>query len=196
MAEALPETVLQQLFTEARSHKAWRVDALPADTFVRLYDLIRWGPTSNNSAPARFVFASTEKGKAEVLSAVHAGNLPKVAGAPAIVVICADEHHWQHWQRLSPHKDLAAIFADDPLGNRREAERNALLQAGYFILGVRALGLDVFPLTGFDRERLKHGTLLPTSWHPLMLCCLGKGDPDKLRPRAARLDFNEACRQV
>lgn len=193
MTEPLPSPALNQLFTAARSHKSWQFKPLPEQVLHQLYDLMRWGPTSNNSSPARLVFASTKEARAGIMEAINEGNRPKVADASVITIICADDEHWLNWQRLSPHKNLAALFEHDVASSRQEAERNCMLQSGYFIIAARALGLDVFPLTGFDGDKIRTSALIPQTWRPLLICCIGIGDPKGLRPRAQRLEFNDAC---
>lgn len=193
MTDPMPAPVLSQLFTAARSHKSWQPKALPDKILHELYSLMRWGPTSNNSSPARLAFVSTQEARADIMDAIHDGNRSKVAGASVITIICADDEHWRNWQRLSPHKNLAALFEHDLESSRQEAERNCMLQSGYFIIAARALGLDVFPLTGFDRDKIRTSALLPQTWRPLLVCCIGIGDPKSLRPRAQRLEFKDAC---
>ena len=49
-------------------------------------------------------------------------------------------------------------------------------------------------MCGFDRAKVDEIFFAGTSWRSNFLCNLGHGDPATLRPRAARLDFDEACR--
>jgi 3-hydroxypropanoate dehydrogenase len=94
---------------------------------------------------------------------------------------------------LFPHRDVRGAFASDPERAAETARFNATLQAGYFILAARALGLDCGPMGGFDRARVDADFLAGTSWRALLLCNLGYVDATKLFPRLPRLDFDEAC---
>ena len=60
---ALNESALKQLFTEARTHNAWQDKEVSDETLQRLYDLMKWGPTSANSTPARLIFVKSQQGK-------------------------------------------------------------------------------------------------------------------------------------
>jgi 3-hydroxypropanoate dehydrogenase len=189
------DAAIGQIFLDARTPKKWHLSDVEEGRLKRLHDLVRMGPTSNNGSPARFVFVRSTVARRSLLRAIHSGNQPKVVDVAVIAIICYDEAFWRHWQRLSPHKDLEATFASSPEKAAAEARTSALLQAGYFILAARALGLDVLPLTGFDPSAVD-ANFLRDGWKPLMLCCLGNGDTSALRPRAARLEYEDACRLV
>ena len=49
----LTDEALDQLFVGARTHHAFAPDAIPEDTLRRLYEVLKWGPTSMNCQPAR-----------------------------------------------------------------------------------------------------------------------------------------------
>ncbi len=49
-------------------------------------------------------------------------------------------------------------------------------------------------MAGFDNARVDAAFFAGTSWKSQFLLNLGYGDPDKLKPRAPRLEFEEACR--
>ncbi|HEY8289440.1 MAG TPA: nitroreductase family protein, partial [Acetobacteraceae bacterium] len=53
---------LDLLFREARSHNKWQDEQVSDETLRELYDLLKFGPTSANSSPARFVFIRTREG--------------------------------------------------------------------------------------------------------------------------------------
>src|SRR5467141_2345458 len=72
------------------------------------------------------------------------------------------------------------------------AFRNSSLQAAYFILAARALGLDCGPMSGFDADKLNVAFFPDGRWKVNLLCNLGYGDPNKLHPRNPRLNFEEA----
>ena len=76
------------------------------------------------------------------------------------------------------------------------AFRNSSLQGGYLILAARALGLDVGPMSGFDNAKVDAAFFAGTAIKSNFICNLGHGDPAKVRPRAPRLSFDEACRIV
>jgi 3-hydroxypropanoate dehydrogenase len=183
---------LARLFTLARSPKSWEPATVPTNTIVRLYELVKWGPTSNNSNPARFVFAASLQARARFIDLLDPGNRKKVEGAALLCVVGCDPKFWRHWRLLAPHKDLEALFAGDARAAQEEAYRSCLLQIGYFIMAARALGLDVLPLNGFDHAGMDASGLMPPDCRSVLVCCLGRGRIDGQRPRAARLPIEEA----
>lgn len=191
---ALDAAALDQLFRAARTHYAWQDRPVPDTRLQELYDLLKWGPTSANSCPARFVFIRTREGKEKLKPALSAGNVEKTMRAPVTCIVAHDRRFYDALPRLFPHADAAGWFA----GNDRLAEetafRNGTLQGAYLILAARAVGLDAGPMSGFDNARVDEAFFAGTHWASNFLVNLGYGDPAGLHPRAPRLSFDEACR--
>lgn len=59
MRNTLPDEALNQLLREARTHTTWLEKPVSDEVLRQLYDLVKWGPTSANVSPARFVFLRT-----------------------------------------------------------------------------------------------------------------------------------------
>jgi 3-hydroxypropanoate dehydrogenase len=57
---------------------------VPDTKLAELYDLLKYGPTSANSSPARFVFIRTAEGKEKLRPALSEGNLDKTLTAPVV----------------------------------------------------------------------------------------------------------------
>src|SRR5215468_1046578 len=55
----LSEEALEQILTEARTHSAWLSEPVSDNLLVEIYNLMKWGPTSANSSPARIVFVKS-----------------------------------------------------------------------------------------------------------------------------------------
>lgn len=190
---ALPATALAQLFTEARTYRTWQPTPLTDEDLTAIYDLLRWGPTSANSCPARFVFVRSAAAKERLLTAVAPANQPKVRAAPVTVIVAYDTRFYDQMPRLSPHDPkLKDVFAQPALAEDTWM-RNGSLQGAYLMLAARALGVDCGPMSGFDRATTDALFFSGSTWRSNFLCNLGRGDPAGLHPRAPRLAFNEAC---
>jgi 3-hydroxypropanoate dehydrogenase len=81
-----------------------------------------------------------------------------------------------------------------PESAERMAFQSSTLQGAYLILAARGLGLDCGPMGGFERATVDTAFFPDGRWKSNFLVNLGYGDPAKLRPRAPRLSFAEACR--
>jgi 3-hydroxypropanoate dehydrogenase len=183
---------LDQLFREARTHFTWLPEPVPVELLRKAYELARLGPTSANASPARFVFLTTPAAKARLQPALAPLNVEKTMAAPVTVIIAWDTEFHENLPRLFPHADMRSYF----IGNKplidETAFRNSSLQAAYFILAARALGLDCGPMSGFDAGKLNAEFFPDGKWKVNLLCNLGYGDSSKLYPRNPRLNFEEA----
>lgn len=192
--QPLPQSALDTLFLEARTHSAWQDRPVPDELLQRLYDLLKLGPTSANSSPARFVFVRTPEGKERLRPALSQGNLEKTLSAPVTVIVAHDLAFYDRLPELFPHTDARAWFTGSEAAARETAFRNGSLQGAYLILAARALGLDAGPMSGFDAARVDEAFFAGTTWTANFLVNLGYGDPAPLKPRLPRLSFDEASR--
>ena len=191
----LDPTALDLVFRTARTYRAW--DGRPVDdaTLRELHELMKWGPTTGNSCPARFVFVKSAAAKARLRPALDAGNVVQTMAAPVTAIVAYDLAFYEMMPKLAPHTDARSWFADEPLDSlRTTALRNGSLQGAYLVIAARALGLDCGPMSGFDNAKVDAEFFAGTTVRSNFLCNLGYGDPSKLHPRAPRLTFDEACR--
>ena len=189
----LAPEALDQLFLEARTYVAWRPEPVSHETLKELYRLARMGPTSANASPARFVFITSTRGKERLLPALMPGNLDKTRSAPVTAIIAWDVEFYERLPHLMPFGDFRSYFVGNQPLIDETGMRNSSLQAAYFILAARSLGLDCGPMSGFDADKLNAEFFPDGKWKVNLLCNLGYGDPEKLYPRAPRLEFDEAC---
>jgi 3-hydroxypropanoate dehydrogenase len=183
---------LDQLFREARTHAAWLPEPVPVELLRKAYELARLGPTSANGSPARFVFLTTPAAKALLKPVLAPGNVDKTMAAPVTVIIAWDTEFHELLPRLFPQADIRSYFAGNKPLIEENAFRNSSLQAAYFIVAARVLGLDCGPMSGFDADKLNAAFFPDGKWKVNLLCNLGYGDPSKLHPRNPRLNFEEA----
>lgn len=189
----LDEAGVGALFTEARTHYKWLPDPVTDDELRRLYDVVRAGPTSANSSPARFLFLRTPEAKERLRPALSAGNVDKTLSAPVVTIVAHDPRFYDQLPKLFPHADARSWFAGNEALADVTAFRNGTLQGAYLILAARAVGLDTGPMSGFDNARVDEIFLAELGWKSNFLVNLGHGDQTGLFPRAPRLGFDEAC---
>lgn len=192
----LDDDALRQLFLDARTHRAWLDRPVDEALLHRVYELARWPPTSANSTPMRLVFIKSREGKERLRPALDAGNVEQTMNAPVTAVVAYDTQFFDKMSKLAPTRpEMGARFAAAPEAVReRLAFQGGTLQGGYLILAARALGLDCGPMGGFDRAKVDTAFFPDGRSTSNFLLNLGYGDSSTLRPRAPRLDFDEACR--
>jgi 3-hydroxypropanoate dehydrogenase len=207
MPSTLDEQAMDLLFRKARTHNAWLDRPVSEATLRQLYELMKWGPTSANSCPARIFFLRTPEAKARLLPALSPGNMEKTRAAPVTAIIAYDLQFYNKLPRLFPHNPgMRQVFVDAPQLVEVTARRNSSLQGAYLILAARAVGLDCGPMSGFDNAKVDEEffaagkcegcdeEFLPEGHlRSNFLCNLGYGDSTQLFPRSPRLEFEEAC---
>lgn len=190
----LDDAGLDLLFRNARTHYVWSGRDVTDETLRRLYDLVKMGPTSANSSPARFVFIRTDEGKAKLKAALSPGNVEKTMTAPVTVIVAYDTAFYDHLPYLYPGADARSWFANNWSLGDETAQRNGALQGAYLILAARALGLDAGPMSGFDRLKVDDAFFPGSTWRSNFLVNLGYGATTEHKPRLPRLSFDEAAR--
>lgn len=193
MDARVTDTDLDIIYRDARTLRRW-VDRPVADETLRAaYDLMKMAPTSANCSPARIVFVRSAEAKARLKPALSAGNMEQTMTAPVTAIFAYDLLFYDHLPRLYPQADARSWFA----GNAKTAEvtalRNGSLQAAYFMLAARALGLDCGPMSGFDNAKVDAAFFPGGQVKSNFLCNLGYGDRTGLDPRNPRLSFEETC---
>jgi 3-hydroxypropanoate dehydrogenase len=191
--EPLTDSALAQLFTEARTHMTWQPRAVDADTLRRLYDVVKWAPTSMNTNPARFVFITSAAAKERLRPALAGGNIEKTMSAPLTVIVASDPKFYERLPELFPAVPNAIeMFRSKPEWAAETEFRNASMQGAYLILAARALGLDCGPMSGFDNAKVDAEFFAQSGYHSNFLINIGYAGEKSTYPRGPRLSFEEA----
>ena len=190
----LDDDSLDTLFRNARTHNAWQDRPVGDDLLRQVYNLMKWGPTSANSSPARIVFVKIQAAKQRLLPAMAPGNADKTLAAPVTAIVAQDYEFYEKLPMLFPHADAKSWFVGNQALIDTTAFRNASLQGAYLIIAARAMGLDAGPMSGFDNEKVDQEFFAGTRIKSNFLINLGYGDPAGLYPRGPRLSFDEATR--
>src|SRR5882724_2358289 len=193
-SSAIPRDALEQLFVGARTFSAWLPKEVSDQTLRELYDLMKYGPTTANTSPARLVFVKSKEAKEKLLPCLAPPNAEKTKAAPVTAIVAMDMAFYEKLPELFPHTDARSWFAGNDVLIKETAFRNSSLQGGYFILAARAMGLDCGPMSGFDNAKVDEAFLAGTTWKSNFICNLGYGDASKLHPRNPRLAFDEGCK--
>src|SRR6516225_7999221 len=146
---------LDAVFRNARTYNAWLPKPVPDELLRELYDTLKWGPTSANISPARFLFLRSAAAKERLRPSLAPGNVEKTMAAPVTVIVAYDLRFYEKLTKLFPHSPgMAKLFAENPQLVEATAQRNSSLEGAYMIIAARALGLDCGPMSGFDNARL------------------------------------------
>ncbi|RJK94190.1 malonic semialdehyde reductase [Vallicoccus soli] len=197
MTLALHPDAQDLLFRTARTATRFTDQPVGEDEVRAVYDLVKLGPTAMNANPLRVLLVRSPQARERLAVHMAEGNRRKVLDAPLVAVLAADVDFHDDLPRLFPHAPGARDrFAEDELAREDVAVRNAMLQAGYFIVGVRAAGLAAGPMTGMDAAGVEK-ELFPDGRHRVVLVvALGHPAPGAGHPRGPRPDYDEVVSTV
>jgi 3-hydroxypropanoate dehydrogenase len=178
------------LFREARTANSFTDEPVTDEQVAAIYDLTKYAPTAMNTQPLRIVLVRGGEAREHLLKHMSEGNRAKTASAPLVAVLAADTDFHDHLHQTFPHFAGARdLFLDDD-ARELAARFNATLQAGYFLLGVRAAGLAAGPMGGFDAEGIESDLLAGTNLKALLVVNIGHPSDNAWFDRLPRLDHD------
>jgi 3-hydroxypropanoate dehydrogenase len=201
---ASPDTYLELekdaqdlLFRSARTANAFTDEPVTDEQVRAIHDLVRWGPTAMNAQPLRVVLVRTPDARGRLVEHMSDGNKAKTSIAPLTLILAADVDFHDELPRVAPHATGARDrFDADETGRERMARFNALLQAAYLLVGIRAAGLAAGPMTGFDAAAVD-AEFFPDGRHrSLVVVNVGHPAQDAYRDRLPRLEYEDVFSAV
>ncbi|MGW4079387.1 malonic semialdehyde reductase [Streptomyces rhizosphaericus] len=196
MALVLDPAAQDLLFREARTANTFTDEPVTEEQVQAIYDLVKYAPTAFNQSPLRIVLVRSPEARERLVQHMAEGNQPKTSTAPLVAILAADNEFHEELPALFPHFPQAKdVFFAERAAREQAATLNASLQAGYFILGIRAAGLAAGPMTGFDPAGVQK-EFLDEDHTPLMVINIGKPGEDAWFPRGPRLDYDDVITTV
>lgn len=192
MTEPLSDAALDQLFRKARTYNGYLDRPVERQTIEAIWELMKFGPTSANSLPARMIWCTTPEAKEKLAALAGGTNGDKIRAAPVTVIIGMDIDFHQNLGELFPHAPaMRDIFGGLPDAVRETmALRNSSLQGAWLIMAARALGLDTGPMSGFDAAGVNAAFFADTPRVKTnFIATLGYGDPATIFERSPRPGF-------
>ncbi|MFB9909423.1 malonic semialdehyde reductase [Allokutzneria oryzae] len=188
----LDKAAQELLFTEARTANTFSQEPVPDETLRAIWELAQWAPTALNTNPLRVHYLRTEEAKSRLVPHMAEGNRAKTASAPVVAVLAADTDFHEHIPHLVPFRPEAReYFAADEKMRTDAAHFNSALQAGYFLLAVRAAGLAAGPMGGFDREGVDREFFPEGRLRSLLVVNIGKPGENPWFDRLPRLAYDD-----
>ena len=185
---ALDAGALSTLFTGAATANSFASTPVTDDELRSIWDLAKWPPTAANFQPMRVMFVQSPEGRAKLGEFMNDNNREKTVAAPAVAVLAFDRSWHENIATTTPHlAHMTDYFAtnDDP--RLDTARNNSWLQAGYFILAVRALGLAAGPMGGFKGDQIDAEFFPDGRWGTFLVINIGHPTEGSYRPRLPRL---------
>ncbi len=183
------------LFSAARTANSFAATPVSDAELSDIWELAKWAPTAANSQPLRVLYVRPGEGRDRLLKHMNEGNRAKTAAAPAVAVLALDTRFHEHIPALLPYKpELKDVFAANEAMRTETGTFNATLQAGYFILAVRAHGLAAGPMAGFDAAGIDAEFFPDGRYHSILVVNIGHPGENPWFGRLPRLDHDDVVR--
>jgi 3-hydroxypropanoate dehydrogenase len=190
------EKMLDLMLRKARSHGDFSERPVPEEALRAAHELMKWGPTSANSQPMRILYLRSKESREKLRPTLSATNLEKTMKAPLVALIAHDLRFWENLPRMFHNPQAINWFKDKGAHTEVTAFRNGTLQAGYYLLALRAVGLACGAMSGFDNAKADAAFFSDGRCKSNFLVNIGYGTGQGLAPRNPRLTFEETCRFV
>ncbi|MGH8668773.1 MAG: malonic semialdehyde reductase [Burkholderiales bacterium] len=187
------EKTFDLILRKARSYAEFEDRPVPLELLHAAHELMKWGPTTANSQPARILYLVSQESKNKLRPALSAVNLEKTLKAPVVALVAYDTRFYEHLPRLYHNPD-AINWYKAPDKAEINGFRNGSLQGAYLILALRAVGLDCGPMSGFDNAKVDAAYFPDGRLKSNFLINIGYGIAAKLPPRNYRFSFEEVCK--
>lgn len=180
------------LFTDARTANTFADEPVSDETLREIWDLSRWAPSAANTQPLRVLYVRTPEGKQRLNQHMAEGNQAKTQAAPVTAILAADSRFHDHIPALLPFRpELRDQLEQNAEVRETMGQFNATLQAGYFILAVRAAGLVAGPMKGFDPAGIDAEFFPDGRWHTILAVNIGHPGENPWFDRLPRLAHDD-----
>jgi len=180
------------LFTDARTANTWADTPVTDEELTSIWELAKWAPTSANTQPLRVLYVRPGEGRDRLVKVMSEGNQAKTAAAPAVAVLAVDTQFHEHIPTVFPMRpQMKDVFEANESMRLNGGKFNAALQAGYFILAVRAQGLAAGPMTGFDADALDAEFFPDGRFKSMLVVNIGHPGENAWFGRLPRLDHED-----
>lgn len=181
------------LFHDARTPNTFTEAPVSDAELAEIWQLAKWPPTAANTQPLRVLYVRTAEGRERLAQHLAEGNRAKTLAAPVVAVLAVDSRFHDHIPTVFPMRpQMRDTFEADPVGREATAAYSGALQAGYFLMAVRAMGLAAGPMAGFDRAGVDEEFFAATTWRSTLVVNIGHPGVDPWFDRLPRLDDETA----
>ena len=180
---AIDADAANRLFFAARTANEFSSEPVPDQTLAAIYETMKMGPTLMNSQPLRITWIKSSEAREAVAATMKGSNARKALEAPALAALSFDPQWAEGFEFFFPHAAGSKAMFEDEAVSGAVGGNNAWLQAGYFIMAVRAAGLAAGPMASFKPADLDAVVNAQTGHRAFLLVAAGwpSGAPGSAR---------------
>ncbi|MDH2414859.1 malonic semialdehyde reductase [Nocardioides sp. CER19] len=181
------------VFTHARTVNSFADTPVSDEELRDIWELTRFTPTMANTQPLRVVYVRTPEGKDRLVEHLAEGNRAKTASAPVTAIVAYDKKWHEEIPNVFPIRpEMKDHFEADEAARHGAGNFSAALQAGAFILAIRAAGLAAGPMGGFDKDGIDAEFFPEGDWTTLMVVNIGHPGESPWFDRLPRVSVDKA----
>ncbi|MBD7994017.1 malonic semialdehyde reductase [Arthrobacter sp. Sa2CUA1] len=182
---------LDTLFLEARTANTFSDEPVTEEQMRAIYDLTKMGPTSMNIQPMRITWVRSGEARERLVKHMAEGNKDKTASAPLVAVLSFDTEWHEGFPTFFPHAaERKAMFDGNEELRTVMGNNNAHMQAAYFIMAVRSVGLAAGPMGAFDAAGIDAEFHAGTTQRTFQVVNIGKPGENPWFDRLPRYDYD------
>ena len=187
---------MDAIFAEARTPNTFTGEVTDEQARA-IYELTKFGPTAFNSQPLRVTNVRSADARATLVETLANGNRAKTASAPLVAVLSYDTSWQEQWDNFLPgYSAPKAMYDAAPDLAAATGNNNAHLQAGYFILAVRSLGLSAGPMTGADFTAIDEAFFPDGGQKSFLVVNIGQAAADAWGAAKPKFAYEDVVRTV
>lgn len=191
----LAADALNTLFTEARTARTFADTPVSNEQLASIWDLAKWAPTSNNLQPLRVTYVQSPEARERLVSHMADGNKARIASAPAVALLAVDTRFHEFVPTVLPLRpEMEQTLAENDAMRASLGDFNSAMQAGYFVLAVRAEGLAAGPMGGFDKAATDADFFPDGRLRSILVVAIGHPGDNPWHDRLPRVADDEAVR--
>ena len=161
---------IEEILRRRWSPRAFSERMVETEKLKRLFEAVRWAPSSFNEQPWSFIVATKQKQEEH-----------------ARLLSCLVEKN-QQWARLAPvlMVSIAKLNFEKTGKPNRHAFHDVGLAMGNLIVQARAMGLCVHQMAGFSPESVRQKYGVPQGYEPVAAIAIGYADDPNVLPEPFR----------